>query len=160
MGNTVMSIWKDSLTTTKDKPAKWTYDQSVVLEGIYGLWKATGDGKYFNYIKKSMDFFLDETGEIRTYQFDNLTLDNIAPGTDLLLLYNVTEKKKYLDAVQTLRNQLDSQPRTHEGGFWHKKIYPNQMWLDGLYMAEPFYTEYANTFHEDRIMAILPNSLF
>ncbi|HWH62187.1 MAG TPA: glycoside hydrolase family 88 protein, partial [Ginsengibacter sp.] len=65
------------------------------------------------------------------------------------LLYNVTGKKKYLDAVQTLRKQLSSQPRTNENGFWHKKIYPNQMWLDGLYMAEPFYTEYANTFHED-----------
>ena len=149
MGNTVMSIWKDSVTSTPGRPAKWSYDQSVLLEGINGLWKATGDGKYFDYIQRSMDLFVDETGDIRTYDFDNLTLDNIAPGRDLLLLYRVTGKKKYLDAVQTLRKQLDSQPRTNEGGFWHKKVYPNQMWLDGLYMAEPFYIEYANTFHEN-----------
>ena len=148
MANTVIAIWKDSLSSS-GRPAKWTYDQDLILQGIQGLWKATGDGKYFNYIQKSMDFFVDENGDIRTYQFDNLTLDNIAPGRDLLLLYNVTGKKKYLDAVQTLRKQLSSQPRTNENGFWHKKIYPNQMWLDGLYMAEPFYTEYANTFHED-----------
>ncbi len=148
MANTVMKIWGDSLSA-EGKPAKWTYDQDVILQGIQGLWKATGDGKYFDYIQKSMDFFLDESGEIRTYKYDNLTLDNIAPGRDLLLLYNVTGKKKYLNAVRTLRKQLDSQPRTNEKGFWHKKIYPNQMWLDGLYMAEPFYTEYANIFHGD-----------
>ncbi|MDQ6904552.1 MAG: glycoside hydrolase family 88 protein, partial [Bacteroidota bacterium] len=113
------------------------------------LWQATGDGKYFSYIQKSMDPFIDDEGNIRSYKFDNLTLDNIAPGKNLLLLYRVTGKKKYLDAVNLLRKQLNSQPRTHEGGFWHKKIYPNQMWLDGLYMAEPFYAEYAATFHED-----------
>jgi len=147
MAKTVMTNWKDSLSN--GRPARWTYDQDVILQGIQGLWKATGDGKYFKYIQKSMDFFLDETGNIRTYQFDHLTLDNIAPGRDMLLLYNVTGNKKYLNAVKTLRSQLNSQPRTHEGGFWHKKIYPDQMWLDGLYMAEPFYTEYAKTFHED-----------
>jgi unsaturated rhamnogalacturonyl hydrolase len=148
MAKTVMSIWKDSLSSD-GRPAKWTYDQSVVLQGIQGLWRATGDGKYFNYIQKSMDLFVEDNGNIRTYKYDNLTLDNVAPGRDLLFLYNVTGKKKYLDAVNMLRNQLRSQPRTNEGGFWHKKIYPNQMWLDGLYMAEPFYAEYANTFHED-----------
>ena len=148
MANTVMKIWRDSLPA-EGKPAKWTYGQDVILQGIQGLWNATGDGKYFDYIQKSMDFFLDDSGNISTYKFDNLTLDNIAPGRELLLLYNVTGKKKYLSAVQALRKQLNSQPRTNEKGFWHKKIYPNQMWLDGLYMAEPFYTEYANTFHED-----------
>src|SRR5665213_764054 len=143
-----MNSWKDSLSSG-NKPAKWTYDQDVILQGMQGLWKATGDGKYFSYIQKSMDRFLDEDGNINTYTFDNLTLDNIAPGRDILLLYDVTGKKKYLNAVNLLRKQLNSQPRTHEGGFWHKKIYPNQMWLDGLFMAEPFYTEYAKTFHED-----------
>jgi unsaturated rhamnogalacturonyl hydrolase len=148
MANTIMTTWKDSLSSNS-RPAKWTYDQDVILQGMQGLWNATGDGKYFSYIQKSMDFFLDENGNIRTYKYDNLTLDNIAPGRDILLLYNVTRKKKYLNAVNILRKQLTSQPRTHEGGFWHKKIYPNQMWLDGLYMAEPFYIQYANTFHED-----------
>jgi unsaturated rhamnogalacturonyl hydrolase len=149
MAKTVMSIWKDSLSSGNGRPAKWTYDQSVVLQGIQGLWKATGDGKYFNYIQKSMDLFVDAEGNIRTYEFDKFNIDNIAPGRELLLLYNVTGKKKYMEAANTLRKQLNSQPRINEGGFWHKQIYPHQMWLDGLYMAEPFYAEYANTFHED-----------
>lgn len=150
MAKTVMTIWKDSLSMN-GKPAKWTYDQGVFLKGIEGLWYATGDGKYFTFIQKSMDFFVDDKGNIRTYKPDEFTLDNITPGRALLLLYNVTGKEKYLKAVQTLRKQLNDQPRTNEGGFWHKKVYPNQMWLDGLYMASPFYGEYANTFHEDTV---------
>jgi unsaturated rhamnogalacturonyl hydrolase len=150
MAKTVMTIWKDSLSMG-GRPARWTYDQSVFLKGIEGLWKATGEKKYFDYIQKSMDLFVDDKGTIRTYRYDELTLDNVAPGRNLLLLYNVTGKEKYLKAVQTLRKQLSEQPRTNEGGFWHKKTYPYQMWLDGLYMASPFYGEYANTFHEDTI---------
>jgi len=148
MAKTVMTIWKDSLSLN-GKPAKWTYDQGVFLKGIEGLWKATGDVRYFNYIQKSMDFFVDDKGNIRTYKADEFNIDNVTPGRNLLLLYNVTGKEKYLKAVQTLRKQLQEQPRTNAGGFWHKKVYPYQMWLDGLYMGEPFYAEYAATFHDD-----------
>ena len=147
MANTVMTVWKDSMSN--GRPARWTYDQSVILRGIEGLWRETGEKKYFDYIQKSMDFFVDDNGNIRTYRPDEYTLDNVAPGKNLMLLYNVTGKEKYLKAVQTLRKQLQEQPRTKEGGFWHKKVYPSQMWLDGLYMAEPFYADYAKTFHED-----------
>ena len=148
MAKTVMTIWKDSLSSG-GKPARWTYDQAVFLKGIEGVWKATGEGKYFDYIQKSMDLFVDNNGNIRTYKSDDYNIDNVTPGRNVLLLYNVTGKDKYLKAVQTLRKQLQEQPRTNEGGFWHKKVYPSQMWLDGLYMGEPFYAEYAATFHED-----------
>ena len=148
MAKTVMTIWKDSMTND-GKPANWSYDQGVILKGIEGLWKQTGDGDYFNYMQKSTDHFVDDEGNIRTYKFDNYTLDNILCGRILLTLFEVTGKKKYFKAASTLREQLRQQPRTNEGGFWHKKIYPNQMWLDGLYMAEPFYAEWAATFHED-----------
>jgi unsaturated rhamnogalacturonyl hydrolase len=148
MAKTVMTIWKDSLSTN-GKAARWTYDQSVILKGIEGLWKATGDKKYFDYIQKSMDFFVDDKGSIRTYDQSDFNIDNVACGRNVLLLYNVTGKEKYLKAAQTLRQQLKEHPRTNEGGFWHKKVYPYQMWLDGLYMGEPFYAEYAKTFGED-----------
>lgn len=150
IAKTVMTIWKDSLSTN-GRAAKWTYDQGVILKGIENLWKATANKKYFDYIQKSMDFFVDDKGNIRTYKFDDFTLDNVTPGRALLLLYKVTGKEKYFKAVHTLRKQLSQQPRTNEGGFWHKKIYHHQMWLDGLYMAEPFYGEYATTFHEDTV---------
>jgi len=148
MAATVMTIWKDSLST-EGKPAKWTYDQGVILKGMEGLWYATGDGKYFNYIQKSMDFFVNDKGEIRGYKQDEYNIDNVLCGRNLLTLYAVTGKEKYYKAASILREQLKTQPRTKEGGFWHKKRYPYQMWLDGLYMGEPFYSEYAKTFHEE-----------
>src|SRR6266542_1168460 len=122
MAKTVMTIWKDSMTN--GRPARWTYDQSVILKGIEGLWRATGDKKYFDYIQKSMDFCVDDNGNIRTYDLKDFNIDNIACGRNVLLLYNVTGKEKYLKAAQTLRQQLREQPRTNAGGFWHKKVYP------------------------------------
>jgi unsaturated rhamnogalacturonyl hydrolase len=147
MAKTVMTIWKDSMTN--GRPARWSYDQSVILKGIEGLWKATGDKKYFDYIQKSMDHFVQEDGTVRTYRIDEFNIDHIAAGRNVLLLYNVTGREKYYKAVQLFRKQLREHPRTNEGGFWHKKVYPYQMWLDGLYMGEPFYAEYAKTFGED-----------
>jgi unsaturated rhamnogalacturonyl hydrolase len=147
MANTVMTIWKDSMT--QGRPARWTYEQGVVLKGIEGLWKKTKDKKYFDYIQKSMDLFVQEDGSIRTYKPDEYNIDHVNCGRNLLFLYKQTKQEKYLKAVRSLRNQLRTHPRIAEGGFWHKKIYPYQMWLDGLYMGEPFYAEYAATFRED-----------
>jgi unsaturated rhamnogalacturonyl hydrolase len=148
LAETSMNIWKDSFSVD-NRPAKWTYDQGVVLKGIEGAWNATGDGKYFRYIQQSMDFFVDKDGNIKTYKQDEFNIDNVNNGRILLLLYKVTNNEKYWKAATLLREQLRKHPRTSEGGFWHKKIYPYQMWLDGLYMGEPFYAEYAATAHDD-----------
>jgi unsaturated rhamnogalacturonyl hydrolase len=145
---TVMNIWKDSFSI-ENRPAKWTYDQGVVLKGIEGVWNKTGDGDYFRYMQQSMNFFVGKDGDIRTYKQDEFNIDNINNGRILLLLYKVTNDEKYWKAATLLREQLRKHPRTSEGGFWHKKIYPYQMWLDGLYMAEPFYSEYAAYVDED-----------
>jgi unsaturated rhamnogalacturonyl hydrolase len=145
---TAMNIWKDSFALD-GKPAKWAYDQGVILEGIAAVWKATGDPKYFQYIQKSMDFYVNDDGSIKTYKQSDFNIDNVKNGRALLFLYRVTGKEKYWKAATILRNQLSGQPRTNEGGFWHKQVYPSQMWLDGLYMGEPFYAEYAMLAHED-----------
>jgi unsaturated rhamnogalacturonyl hydrolase len=146
--NTVMTIWKDSFSLD-NRPAKWTYDQGVILKGVEGVWKATGEGKYFQYIQKSMDFFVDKDGNIKTYRQDEFNIDHVNNGRILLLLHKVTGNEKYWKAATHLREQLRKHPRTSGGGFWHKKIYPYQMWLDGLYMGEPFYAEYAAAAHDD-----------
>jgi unsaturated rhamnogalacturonyl hydrolase len=143
MAATVMNTWKDSFS------AKWNYDQGVVLKGIEGVWNKTGDGKYFRYIQHNMDFFVEKDGNLRTYKQEEFNIDNVNNGRLLLLLYKVTNDEKYWKAATLLREQLRMQPRTQEGGFWHKKIYPYQMWLDGLYMGEPFYAEYAALAHDD-----------
>lgn len=147
MASTVMNIWKDSFSLGGN--VKWTYDMGVILKGFEGLWMNTGDARYFNYIQQQMDVFVGNEGKIRTYKPDEYNIDHINNGKLLLTLYRVTLKEKYLKAAQLLRQQLRTHPRTNEGGFWHKKIYPYQMWLDGLYMGEPFYAEYAMLAHED-----------
>lgn len=148
MAQSVMRIWKDSFSL-EGKPAKWNYDMGVLLKGIEGQWLNTGDASYFQYIQKQVDYFIAEDGTIKTYKQEDFNIDNINNGKLLLLLYKVTLKEKYLKAAMLLREQLRRHPRTNEGGFWHKKIYPYQMWLDGLYMAEPFYAEYAQLSHDD-----------
>jgi Predicted unsaturated glucuronyl hydrolase involved in regulation of bacterial surface properties, and related proteins len=145
MANHVMSWWADSTKTQR----RWNYDIGVVLKGMEALWKATGDATYYNYIQNYMDEFVQEDGSIRTYRKDEFNIDHINNGKLLLTVYRVTEKPKYKKAADLLRNQLQHHPRTSEGGFWHKQIYPWQMWLDGLYMAQPFYAEYAMLFQED-----------
>lgn len=144
----IMSTWKDSFALD-GKPAKWTYDMGVILKGFEGVWMNSGDVKYYNYIQKQIDFFINNDGTIKTYKLEDYNIDNVNNGKLLLLLYRVTQKEKYLKAAQLLREQLRHHPRTNEGGFWHKKIYPSQMWLDGLYMGQPFYAEYAMLMRED-----------
>ncbi|HEV8273908.1 MAG TPA: glycoside hydrolase family 88 protein, partial [Chitinophagaceae bacterium] len=147
VATTVMTIWKDSLPI--GGTTKWSYDMGVILKGFEGLWQQTGDKKYFNSIQQKMDYFVQNDGSIKGYEADEFNLDHVNNGKLLLLLYRVTQKEKYLKAAQLLREQLRRHPRTNEGGFWHKKVYPYQMWLDGLYMGEPFYAEYAMLLHED-----------
>ena len=148
LAQAVMHTWKDSFALD-GKHAKWAYEQGVILKGFEGIWMNTADATYFDYIKKCMDFFVMDDGRIKTYKQSDLNIDNLNNGKSLLLLYRVTGKAKYLNAAKLLREQLQQQPRTNEGGFWNKKEYPYQMWLDGLYMGQPFYAEYAWLAKED-----------
>jgi unsaturated rhamnogalacturonyl hydrolase len=143
MAATVMDIWADSLQMEPGRPVKWSYDQGVILEGIDAIWKRTGNGKYFDYMKKSMDLFVTDQGEVQRYKQKEYNIDHIKNARTILTLYKVTGQQKYFKAATLFWEQLQTHPRTKEGGFWHKKIYPNQMWLDGLYMGQPFYAEYA-----------------
>lgn len=150
MAATAMNkLWRDEARNEAGIPGRWTYDHGVVLKGIEAVWYASGNGKYFNHIRQGMDNYVNADGTIRTYRLDEYNIDHVNNGKVLLLLYKVTGQEKYRKAAALLREQLKTHPRTAEGGFWHKKIYPYQMWLDGLYMGEPFYAEYAATFHED-----------
>ncbi|WP_426581199.1 glycoside hydrolase family 88/105 protein [Mucilaginibacter sp. R-33] len=144
MANTAIYIWADSLPG-----ANWSYDQGIVLQGLQSVWQQSTRSEYFTYIQKAMDRYVGADGSIRTYKAKDYTLDNILSGRSLLFLQQVLGTEKYYKAASLLRKQLDEQPKTPEGGFWHKKRYTNQMWLDGLYMAEPFYAEYASVYHED-----------
>jgi unsaturated rhamnogalacturonyl hydrolase len=142
-------LFQDTAFSRGAKRPRWSYDMGVVLEGAAAVWRNTGDGKYFKYIQSSMDAYLDKEGNITNYKQEDYNIDNIKNGRALLLLYKVTGQQKYLLASTKLYDQIQKQPRTKEGGFWHKKAYPNQMWLDGLYMGQPFYAEYAKLMKKD-----------
>lgn len=150
MTQTAMRQWPDAFVLEQGKSAKWSYDLGVILKGVEGVWKATGKKEYFDYIQHKMDYYVQEDGTINAYSIDDYNIDFINNGKVLLFLYQVTGKPKYLKAVQSLRKQLDTHPRTNQGSFWHKKIYPHQVWLDGLYMGQPFYAEYAKLFNEPK----------
>lgn len=130
------------------KQPHWDYVHGLVLTSLEELNKQKKDAKYFDYIKKYADDLIDKDGNIATYKEDAYNIDMIVAGRILFNLYATTKDNRYLVAMQTLRKQLDNQPRTASGGFWHKKIYPNQMWLDGLYMGEPFYAQYTTIFEK------------
>jgi len=154
MAETLMKTYPDSIVVKKagekivTRPTEWDYEQGVVLKGIDLLWNQTHDKKYIDYMKKIMDNFVQPDGSIRTYDSSDYNSDDITPGRILLSLYKYTNDRKYKIAAYHLRTQLTNQPRTNEGGFWHKLRYPYQMWLDGLYMYGPFYAEFASTFNQ------------
>jgi unsaturated rhamnogalacturonyl hydrolase len=167
IANTVMNNYRDSMVVKKflnhliqdnqikpgenieeiqnKRPAVWNYEMSVVLMGFERLWEKTKDEKYLAYTKKIIDQFINSDGTIRTYNLEEYNFDNVPAGRQLLFLYKVYKDEKYLKAATKIRQQLAWQPRNKVGGFWHKLKYPTQMWLDGLYMAAPFYAAYTSS---------------
>jgi unsaturated rhamnogalacturonyl hydrolase len=131
------------------KAPKWNYCHGLVLMAIQKMYEKTEDKKYDDYVKSYADTMLLENGyNILTYSPENYNIDMINSGKFLFGLYKETGDEKYKNALELLRNQMLTHPRTSEGGFWHKQIYPYQLWLDGIYMASPFLAQYAQTFNE------------
>lgn len=127
---------------------KWSYDYGVVLRGVLAALKDDERPEYIAYVADNMDYFIEEDGTIARYNYDAMNIDHINNGKILFFLYEQTNEEKYKIALDRLFDQLAHMPRTSEGGFWHKQIYPYQMWLDGLYMGAPFYAEYLVRFKD------------
>lgn len=121
---------------------RWSYDYGVVWRGMEMLFALTGKSKYLDYIRGALDGMVDENGAVAGYDREAYNLDFLCNGRQLIFLSQWTGEEKYGKAAALLRSQLDAQPRTSDGGFWHKKVYPYQMWLDGQHMAIPFLVRY------------------
>lgn len=128
--------------------ARWHYKDGLLFHAIRAAGQRFGGAAYQQAVDRYLDRFIAPDGTIRTYSPEECNLDQINAGRLLFEPYRLTHGERYRRALAMLRGQLRDQPRTHEGGFWHKRIYPWQMWLDGIYMASPFYAEYAATFDE------------
>lgn len=126
----------------------WNYEDGTVLLGAKQLYDATGDEKYFSFIENYLKHFIKEDGSIEYYEMDKFNIDSINCGKILFFMFDKTGEEKYRKAVEVMMNQLRNQPRCACGSFFHKGIYPNQIWLDGLYMALPFYMEYETKYEK------------
>ncbi|MDQ6530329.1 glycoside hydrolase family 88 protein [Flavobacterium sp. LHD-85] len=150
MALTLMKRHPESYMIDDAKKPKWDYVHALVLHSIEELYKKNPDARYKTYVRSYVDQFVQTDGSITTYEFDKYNIDLVLPGRLLFDVYETSKDEKYLKALQLIRKQLTEQPRTQSGGFWHKQIYPNQMWLDGLYMGEPFYAEYTAKFENGK----------
>lgn len=135
-------------------PDRWNYEYGFFLNATFVRWQETKNERYLTYIKQWVDRFVDENGKLDTIQYrpEEYKLDDILPGRLLLSLYDLTKEDRYKNAADQLKEQLRTQPKTSEGGYWHKLVYPSQMWLDGIYMADVFSLQYANTFNEPALV--------
>lgn len=135
------------LKNYKNAKTNWNYEDGCVLMGSVMLYEVTGNAFYKDFIVNYMKDFINEDGSINHFEKEQYNIDSINTGKILFFLYNETKEEKYRKAIDTIMEQLKTHPRTKSNNFWHKNIYPNQIWLDGLYMAQPFYMAYETNFN-------------
>jgi len=150
MALSIMKRFPKASDVDNHEKINWNYKHGLLALAFEKLYQETGKEKYFMYEKGYADDLIDSTGTILNYEIEKYNIDNINAGKILFFLYEKTKDERYLTALKTLRGQLDNHPRTNAGGFWHKKIYPYQMWLDGLYMGQPFYARYIAEFEDGK----------
>lgn len=124
------------------EPSTWNYIDGCMIKAILDLYAIKGDKKFLDFADEFIDYFVQDDGSIMSYDPAELNIDNVNAGKTLFELYKLTGKEKYRKAIETIYTQVKNQPRTKEGNFWHKLIYPYQVWLDGTYMGQPFYMQY------------------
>lgn len=129
------------------KAAGWNYIDGCMILALLEIYKATGEKRYYEFADAFIDHRVKEDGTINSYDPQEYNIDNVNAGKTLFALYEINGKEKYRRAIDLIYSQVKNQPRTAEGNFWHKKIYPNQVWLDGMYMGQPFYMEYETKFN-------------
>jgi len=125
---------------------KWDYSMGLFTLALLKLDQAAPDPRYLPFAEKAVGSLIAPDGSIQGYKPGEYQLDALNPGKTLLILWQRTQEERYRQAAERLDQQLDHQPRTPDGGFWHKQRYTNQMWLDGIYMAAPFAAECARQF--------------
>ena len=127
------------------KKPKWSYVMGIEMEGMLDTYEAYKEGNesILEYLKEYPQTMIDEKGNITGYKYEDFNLDNVRTAKFILRMHSIAPTKGTEKALKTLFKQLVNQPRTKEGVYWHKAIYANQVWLDGIFMGLPFYCNYA-----------------
>lgn len=139
---------------------KWDYCHGLELQSMLDVYDRYGNRKIYDYALAYADTMVNADGTIKMYKREEYSLDRINSGKFIFRIYEQTKDEKYKKALALMRSQLDEHPRNADGGFWHKKIYPNQVWLDGLYMGQPFYMEYETRFNDKKNYPDIFNQFF
>ncbi|HTM82309.1 glycoside hydrolase family 88/105 protein [Asticcacaulis sp.] len=121
----------------------WNYEDGMIWLGALDLYEATGDASLLDFVRTEAERRITPEGVMTTFESEEYNIDNIHAGRVLPRLYALTGDERYRRAMDRQFSQLLTHPRTQSGNYWHKQIYPWQVWLDGLYMAQPFQTAYA-----------------
>ncbi len=132
----------------------WNYIDGCMIKAILEMYFITGKEKYRDFAENYISHRVQEDGSISGYKPEKFNIDDVNAGKTLFELYDLTGKEKYRKAIELIYSQVKRQPRTREGNFWHKLIYPAQVWLDGMYMGQPFYMEYETRFNNKKNMMI------
>lgn len=143
MAESEMARYPQSWQLDFQPSLKWDYCHGLELGALLDVYDRYGDSRYFDYALAYADTMVNEDGSIKKYRLEDYSLDRTNSGKILFRIYEQTHQAKFKKALDLLRSQFEGQPRNEDGGFWHKKVYPHQMWLDGLYMGTPFLAEYA-----------------
>ncbi|QDY70868.1 glycoside hydrolase family 88/105 protein [Qingshengfaniella alkalisoli] len=134
------------------KGGSWCYEDGCVYRGLESLSKATGNQRWLDHLLRLTDGQIAANGSLDGYSVDEFNIDHILAGRVLFFLLEQTGDQKYRKAADLLASQLASHPRTDAGNYWHKKRYPWQVWLDGLYMGLPFQIEYGQLTDNDALI--------
>ncbi len=121
----------------------WNYEDGCVYKGALDLAAASQATRYFDFAYRAIGERTANDGTLTGFDANELNIDNVNAGKALFTLLARTGEARFRLAIESQHAQLERHPRTKSGNFWHKKIYPNQVWLDGLYMAQPFRCAYA-----------------
>ncbi len=145
-----MHAYPDQKKLSIISPGKWTYEYGFFMNAMFLLSEKSKNQDYLNYAKDWLDNFITPEGKFKdgVYNRAEYRLDDILPGRLAISLYQKTGEKKYKKLADHLADHLANQPKTSEGGYWHKEIYPYQMWLDGIYMGDVFSMQYAAAFNK------------
>lgn len=148
-----MNLYPDLKAFPIYAPRRWNYEYAFFMYGAYRLGQQLKQDKYTEYARTWIDDFIQPEGAFRAgvYRMDEYKLDDIEPGRLALEMYQKTQSPKYKSVADTLMMHLDRQPKTSAGGYWHKEVYPHQMWLDGIFMADVFTAQCAVVFKQPRL---------
>ena len=159
MARSEMKRFPEPWMIEKAKKPYWGYTHGLVVKSMLEEWKHTGDTAYYNYARIYADSLIDADGKIKTMKYLSFNIDNVNAGKILFDFYAQTHDNRYKIAMDTLRKQMTEQPRTTEGGFWHKLRYPHQMWLDGIFMASPYLVQYGEVFGDSLVYPDVVNQI-